>query len=586
MIYKLFRFTHYYCKEIALENLERITMYSLKKMIRLKKLAGVFLFIYFCAFVAQAKYIQGFKHLINVNRPVQKKIVVQILDEYGSPTAARIRVSEQDSIYYTPVAHKVDLKLDEGGGDVILDYNRKFAYVDGGCEISLPPTDLRFEVIKGYAYYLFDSIIHISSGVDSIKIQLKKWFEFGAGEWYGGDCHVHFIDAVTALLEMKAEDLNVCNILTSDPTSDQDRFSGALDPVSDSVHLIYVNQEYREDRLGHLNLLNLKRLVTPVKTMREYQYPLNIKACDEVHEQGGHVSWAHFAAWPGLEGPLAVVLKKVDAVEMLSTIDPFCEPIFVSDVVPDLRMNTGLSLWYRLLNCGLKIPATAGTDKMTNMVTVGANRVYALVHGVFTYQSWIDALNRGRSFITNSPFLICRADNKIPGDEMNMGRKNSVKIVTEMWSQLPVDRLEIIANGKVIAEKIIEKGQHYAKLEIEYKPGKSVWIAARVHQYNQDDTRDGVSFTQRRDFGGGPTLLNKYYGTMRPETAFAHTNPIYITINKKPIRSKEDAAYFIEYLHNSISWLQRSGRFPSEQARQETVSAFKQGITEFMKLAK
>ena len=543
--------------------------------------------IYSCAPFAKAKFSAGpSAPLITVNPAVQKKIVVQILDEFGSPTAARIRVSEQDSIYYAPVAHRVDLKLGEGGGDVILDYNRKFAYVDGVFEINLPPKDLRFEVIKGCAYHLFDSTVHISSEADSVKIQLKKWFEFGGEKWYGGDCHVHYIDAVTALLEMKAEDLNVCNILTSDPTTDQDRFRGTLDPVSDSLHLIYVNQEYREDRLGHLNLLNLKKLVEPVKTMREYQYPLNIKACDEVHAQGGHVSWAHFAAWPGLEGPLAVVLRKVDAVEMLSTIDPFCEPIFVSDVVPDLRMNTGLNLWYRLLNCGLKIPATAGTDKMTNMVTVGANRVYALVNGAFSYQSWIDALNRGNTFITNSPFLICHADNKIPGDEISIGRKKSVKIVTEMWSQFPVDRLEIISNGKVIAEKIIEKGQHHAKLEIEYKPGKSVWIAARVHQYNQEDTRSGVSFTQRRDFGGGPVLLNKYYGTMRPETAFAHTNPIYITVKSQPISSKEDAEYFVKYLENSISWLQQSGRFPSEQARQEVLSAFNKGITEFMKLAK
>ena len=555
-------------------------------MINLKKLAGVFLFICSCAPFAQAKDHTGlFPHLTIVNPVVQKKIIVQILDEFGRPTAARIRVSEQDSIYYAPVAHRVDLKLGEGGGDVILDYNRKFAYVDGVFEMELPSTDLRFEVIKGYAYQLFDSTIHISPEADSVKIQLKKWFEFAGEKWYGGDCHVHFIDPVTALLEMKAEDLDVCNILTSDPTTDQDKFTGALDPVSDSFHLIYVNQEYREDRLGHLNLLNLKKLVEPVKTMREYQYPLNIKACDEVHAQGGHVSWSHFAAWPGLEGPLAVVLKKLDAVEMLSTIDPFCEPIFVSDVVPDLRMNTGLNLWYRLLNCGLKIPATAGTDKMTNMVTVGANRVYALIKGAFNYQSWINALNRGNTFITNSPFLLCHADNKIPGDQINIGKRKSLKIIAEMWSQLPVDRLEIIANGKVIAEKIIEKGQHHAKLELEYKPGKSVWIAARVHQYNQEDTRGGASFTQRRDFGGGPTLLNKYYGTMRPETAFAHTNPIYITVNNEPIGSKDDAEYFIKYLENSMSWLQQSGRFPSEQARQEVLSAFKQGISEFSKLA-
>ena len=180
------------------------------------------------------------------------------------------------------------------------------------------------------------------------------------------------------------------------------------EPVSDSAHLIYINQEYREDRLGHIDLLNLKKLIEPVKPIRKYQYPLNIEACDETHAQGGHVSWAHFAAWPGLEGPLAIVLKKVDAVELLCTIDPFSDPIFTADIVPDVLMNPGLKLWYRLLNCGLKIPASAGTDKMGKRVTVGANRVYAQIKGDFNYQNWIDALNKGNSFITNSPFIFCQ----------------------------------------------------------------------------------------------------------------------------------------------------------------------------------
>ena len=551
-----------------------------------KKLVIAFLTIFLCHSFTQGEYSVD-PHNNKINHHSYKKIFVQILDENGKPTAAKVRVTEQDSIYYAPDGHLSDFKVhEEGEGDAMLDNNRRFAYVEGTFGINLPAANLRFEVVKGYAYSFYDSIILISPGTDSVKIQLQKWFEFGKEKWFSGDGHVHYIDPAAALVEMKAEDLNVCNILTSDCTTDQDRFRGGLDTVSDSAHLIYVNQEFREDQLGHMILLNLKKLVEPVTTMREYQYPLNMQACDETHAQGGYVSWAHFAAWPGLEGPLAIVMKKVDAVEMLSTIDPFCEPIFVSDVVPDLRMNSGLRLWYRLLNCGLKVPATAGTDKMTNRVTVGANRVYAMIKGRFNYKTWIGALKRGNTFITNSPFLICHVDNKTPGDEINISGKKTVTIIAEMWSQLPVDRLEIIANGKVIAEKIIEKGQHYSKLQIEYKPGKSVWITARVHQFNQEDTRNGVSFTQRRDFGGGTTLLNRYYGTMRPETPFAHTNPIYVTVDNQPIHSKEDAEYFIKYLENAVSWLKQSGRFPSEQAKQEVLDAYKKGIGAYRKLAK
>src|SRR5207249_11475146 len=65
--------------------------------------------------------------------------------------------------------------------------------------------------------------------------------------------------------------------------------------------------------------------------------------------------------------------------------------------------NHGLHLWYRYLNCGFRLTASAGTDKMTTFVTVGANRVYAQVEGEFTYDNWMRGLRRGRTFVTNSP---------------------------------------------------------------------------------------------------------------------------------------------------------------------------------------
>lgn len=518
--------------------------------------------------------------------PGLKKIIVQILDENKITTAARVRVTEKDTVYYPPDTNTAGFTVSEAGGDVMLDNNRRFAYVEGSFTYHLPETNLRFEVIKGYAYSFYDTVIQVTAQTDSIQIQMKKWFDFPGKKWYSGDVHVHHIDPATALLEMKAEDINVCNILTSDFTSDQDRFRGGPEISSDTNHIVYVNQEYREDRLGHLNLLNLKKLIEPVTKMRPYQYPLNMKAADETHAQGGHVSWAHFASWPGLEGPLAIVLKKIDAVELLCAIDPFYEPVFISEVVPDLKMNSGLRIWYRLLNCGLRIPATAGTDKMNKRVSVGANRVYAIIDGKFNYQSWIEALTAGRSFVSNSPFIFCRVNDKIAGDELHITGKKTLTIEAEMFTQLPVDRLEIIVNGNVVAEKIVKPGEKHALLKFTYTPQKSVWVAARVHQFSQEFAFEGVSFQQRRDAGAGATLFNRYYGTSRPETVFAHTNPVYVLVNQKPIRSSADAEYFQQYLKNSYSWLDTSGKFPDAKSKQEVLDAFKKGIDTFIQLAK
>lgn len=516
----------------------------------------------------------------------RQRTLVRVFDERGHLTAARVRVTTNDSVYLAPVGHQPDFSFTSYGGDVILDDNRRFAYVDGSFSIDLPKQVVRIEVVKGFAYKVVDTTVNISRSRGPIDVHLTKWFRFPYGRWYSGDVHIHYIDPETGLLEMKAEDLNVCNILTSDFTTDQDRFRGAPEPISDSLHLVYVNQEYREDRLGHVNLLNLKKLIEPVKEMRKFQYPLNAKGLDEARAQGGYVTWAHFAAWPGLEGPLDIVLNKVHSVELLSQMEPFSEPTFVSDVVPDLRMNSGLRIWYRLLNCGLKIPATAGTDKMSNWVTVGANRVFALTDGEFGYQAWIEALKRGATFVSNSPFIFCSVEGKGPGGEISIEKNDSVKVTAEVWSQFPLDRLEIISNGNVIAAKVIEKDQSYSKLEVKVAPSASCWIAARAHQFTENDRDNGVSFMQRRDHGSGPTFLNRYYGTLRPETTFAHTSPMYVTVDKSPIRSKEDAEYFVTYLENGISWLNKSGRFPSEKAKQEVLATFRKGQELFRQLGK
>lgn len=516
---------------------------------------------------------------------------VQVLDESGQPTAARVRFSDMEGVYFAPNMHQEDFPITHANdpvgeeADVMMDEHRRFAYIDGRFTISLPRDSVRVEIVKGFRYRIYDDTIMVSTISKDLRIQLEKAFDLPNEDWYSGDVHVHYLNPESAMLEMKAEDLNVCNVLISDFTLGHEQFSGKPEPISSSEHILYMGQEYREDRLGHINLLNLKeKLIEPAKTKREHQFPLNLQASEEARKQGGHISWAHFGAWPGLEGPLGIVLKKVDAVELLCTLDPFHEPIFASDVVPEVQMNSGLRLWYRLLNCGLQIPATAGTDKMNNQVTVGANRVLAKVEGDFTYDNWIEALNQGRTFVSNSPFLRFEVNGEESGTQMNLSPGQILQVKAEVWSQLPIDRLEIVANGELVGEKVIPRGEQYASLNIPYPVEKSAWIAVRAYQFTRPDTRKGLSLAQRRDAGGGPTLFNRYYGTLRPETTFAHSSPVYLLVNNQPIRSTKDATYFVRYLENARQWLKESGSFPSDSAKAEVLAAFEEGKRAFGQL--
>ncbi|MCZ6671850.1 MAG: CehA/McbA family metallohydrolase [Verrucomicrobia bacterium] len=520
----------------------------------------------------------------NIANPF-KTVRVRIVNENGQATPARVRFSDTDGTYYAPHGHDPDFGLSQGG-DVLLDNGRRFAYVDGEFDIDLPETDLTVEVVKGYAYRFVNIPFNAATISDEWEIQLERWFEFPGNRWFSGDVHVHHISPETALLEMKAEDLNVCNILTSDFTKDQHHFTGAPDSLSESNNIIYVNQEYRMNWLGHMNLLNLKELIKPVLHQQTYFDPLLSDAADKTHAQGGHVSWAHFVQWPGLEGPLGLVMKKIDSVELLCNLMPFHEAQRdYAHVVPEFQMNPGLRIWYRLLNSGLRIPITAGTDKMSNWVTVGGSRVFAKVEGSFNYQNWINALDAGKTFVTNSPFLFLTVEGKEPGDTIQWEANKRLRIETEVWSQMPLDRLEIIVNGEMIADKIIESGQEHVSLSISYTPRESVWIAARAHQFYEKEKMNGVSFSQPREKGGGPTYLNQYFGTLRAMTTFSHTSPVYVIQDNSPIRSVTDAEYFIRYLINSRTWLETNGKFSSEQSKQSVLGKFEDGIAEFKKLA-
>jgi hypothetical protein len=375
---------------------------------------------------------------------------------------------------------------------------------------------------------------------------------------------------------MDAEDLNVANILTSDFTTDQAQFEGKLSSYSGGKHLVYVNQEFRRHALGHICLLNLKRLIEPVKPMLPYHYPNYLKACDEVHSQGGYVSWAHFPSSPGLESPLDVALEKLDGLEILCVIEPREFSRSLKQRLPELESNDGLRLWYRFLNCGFRLTATAGTDKMSNYVTVGANRVFASVDGDFTYQAWIDALKHGRTFVTNSPMLYLTVNGQHPGATLHVkpGRNQVVRIHATADSQLAYHRLEIVCNGRVIAQTSPSGLRHHADLSVEYPITQSCWIAARALEDIEPYRRAELDFAEEHITRG--TLHGNYYGTHRTETVFAHTSPVYVIRDGKPIRSWDDAEYYVRYLDASIRCLEKEGKFARPADREASIEAFRQ----------
>ena len=160
---------------------------------------------------------------------------------------------------------------------------------------------------------------------------------------------------------------------------DLEYFEGKLNAISKRNRLMYFNEEFRPGFAGHMALLNLKTFVWPQfpglqGTAAAAPYPPNSQVLDAVHAQGGVAGYVHPFTAPdrdpeeiGYSGarefPVNAALGNVDYYDVMC--------IWSDEYV-------SAKVWYRVLNLGFRVPASAGTDAMTNYwraPAIGTTRV-------------------------------------------------------------------------------------------------------------------------------------------------------------------------------------------------------------------
>src|SRR5438309_6037035 len=225
-------------------------------------------------------------------------------------------------------------------------------------------------------------------------------------------------------------------------------------PASTANNLLMFGQEFHTSYWGHLGLLNLTRnflipdYVGYPNTAAASLFPANATVADMAHQQQALVGYVHpYESIPDPakdasithELPVDVALGKVDYIEVLGFSDH----------------KSTAAVWYRLLNCGFRLPAAAGTDAMANFASlhgpVGLNRVYARVpSGPLNIASWLGSLKQGRTFATNGPLLGFTLGDREIGDELQLpAGDNKVKFTASLRSIVPIDHLQVICNGQV-----------------------------------------------------------------------------------------------------------------------------------------
>lgn len=443
---------------------------------------------------------------------------------------------------------------------------RPHAYIDGTCEIPLPAGPIRVELHKGPEYNAQHLEPTLSPGKLALRFTLGRWADLRQDGWYSGDTRVHFLSPHAALLEAAAEDVAVVNLLATEcdipgpfgrtypAIPNLLAFSGQQPVLETAGHMVVVNTHNSHPVLGSLGLLNCHRVVFPLRfggpqgsddwTLADW--------CDQCHRKGGLVVWSktwHESQDFAQGEPLAdLFLGKVDAYE----IDYFEDSPF--DVLSD---------WYALLHCGHRLPLVGASGKNSNGIALGTMRTYARLRPdePFVYRNWIEAIRAGRTFVSNGPLLSLAVDGQGPGAVLDVSSPSQRhQIRAEARAHSPFDRLEIVANGGVVASASASGSPCGAVVEGELALPEGGWLAARCQ--------------------------GEYQILHRPanQRIFAHTSPVYVCMAGQRVNADQAVvARLVRRLDAMLEWVGHEARSPDEQQRERLANVFRAAKAELLK---
>jgi Tol biopolymer transport system component len=483
-------------------------------------------------------------------RPTERRFLkpmahlsLTVLDGSGKPTSARVAITGEDGRAYAP--DDAWMHADENFVRSERRFEAHYFHSTGNSQITVPVGKITVEVTKGFEYRFETRTLEVASArTASLTVQLKPLqLPPDTGfHWVSGDVHVHMNyggayrnTPRNLVAQAAAENLSIVQNLVVNKEQrvpDIGYFSTKPDSSSTPQTLLLHGQEFHTSYWGHLGLLHLTQhfllpdYVAYANTSAASLFPANATVADMAHAQNGLVGYVHpfdTVPDPAKDGsltnelPVDVALGKVDYIEALGFADH----------------RATAEVWYRLLNCGFRLPAAAGTDAMANFASlrgpVGLNRVYTRVPaGPLKIAPWLEALKRGKTFATNGPLIGFSLAGKIAGDELKLAvGSNKIKFKAWLRSFVPVDRLEIICNGKPVQNLALSNDRQSANAEGEIAVTQSGWCLLRA-----------VS-----DHAVHPVLDAYPYAT---------TSPIYINLGGSPTQSPEDAAYFVAWIDRLI----------------------------------
>ncbi|MBI3477973.1 MAG: CehA/McbA family metallohydrolase [Acidobacteria bacterium] len=499
-----------------------------------------------------------------------------IVGPNGKPVAARIFVTASDGRAYAPDSAWMH------ADDSFVRSERPFEahYFDtaGNTKFMVPAGPVKIGVMRGFEFGFEQRTVGVvADTISAVTVHLRPNIPYEPAEWVSGDVHVHMNYAGTyrntpshLIEQAAAENLAVIENLVVNKEQrfpDIATFSPKMDSASNLNHLLLHGQEFHTSYWGHLGLLGLKNnLILPgyagyPNTAASSLYPANLNVADMAHAQGALVGYVHpleSVPDPSKDDPLSyelpadVALGKVDYIEVVGFADH----------------KSTAEVWYKLLNCGFRLPTAAGTDFMGNYASlrgpIGLNRVYAQVKpGPLKIGPWLASIKAGRTFATNGPLLWFEMGGKTAGEEIQLKGKETkqeVPFKVGLRSIVPLDHLQIVCNGKVTREIELKGDRKAADASGTAALDGSGWCVLRAYS-------DKAEYP----------ILDLY--------PYATTSPVYVSMAGAPLHSPADAAYFVAWVDRLILAAKSNKSWNTEAEKQSVITAFQEARSKYEALS-
>jgi len=487
------------------------------------------------------------------------QVTLRVQDEQGQPTTAMFVIRDAQQRVYPSQAKR--LAPDFAFHPQI--------YRADGESIRLPTGEYTVEYTRGPEYRTQRQALTVRDSNATASFRLQRWIDPAKTGWWSGDHHIHAagcshytvpsegVLAADMYRHCQGEDLKVgCN-LTWGPCFDFQKqfFTGQDDAVSRYPYLLHYDIEvsgFGSHQSGHLVLLQLKQEIFPGGDSDHHWPTLCLNTLRWAKRQGAVVGPAH-SGW-GLEVQSAELpnytvppFSGIGANEYIVDVThevpgPDGSPVPAVDFMSmvDTPYVWELNMWYHTLNVGFRTRISGETDfPCIYGERVGLGRSYVKLDGQLTYAAWCEGIRQGRNYVSDGRghLMDFKVDEAVMGEAGSELRLNEPKLVRvtaraaalldeqprpeihrRRYSEKPywdIERarigdsrqvpVELIVNGYPVARQEITADGALRDVAFETRIERSSWVALRI-------------------------------------LPSAHTNPIFVLVNGRPVRASERSA--------------------------------------------